>query len=112
MKLKPLIVALCSVVLLAAPANADEPKSPIFGNASAMVTSVNKNKSIVGKGYYSDYYGYYGVLYSSYAQYYGNIAYYSSSSSTKYYYYYYASSYAYTAYSNFSSASYWAYYGY
>jgi len=105
-------VALCGAVLLSSTAFAEQPNSPIFGNASATLTSVDKNKSIVGKSYYADLYGYYGNLYNNYAGYYGMYAAYSSSNTTKYYYYGYAANYAYYAYQYYATASYYAYYGY
>ena len=111
MKLK-LAAALSSALLLSTSAYAAQTKSPIFGDAAASVTSVDKNKSIVGKSYYADLYGYYGNLYNNYAGYYGLYAAYSSSNTTKYYYYGYASSYAYDAYIYYYYASIEAYYGY
>ena len=112
-KLTPAVALFSAALLsLSATANAQEPRSPIFGNAAATVTSLDKNKSIVGKGYYSDYYGYYGVLYSQNAQYYGTLGYYSAGSGAKSNYYSAAANYAYAAYSNFYNASVYARYGY
>ena len=111
---RTLAIALSSAALLftlSTAAYAEEAKSPIFGKASATLTSVDKNKSIVGKAYYADYYGYYGILYAYYSQYYGQVAYYASSNGTKSAYYGYASNYAYYAYYYFSYASAYAYYG-
>ena len=105
-------VALSSAILLSTAAYGAEPTSPVFGKASVTLTSLDKNKAIVGKGYYSDYYGYYGLVYSYNAYYYGYIGYASSSSSSKYYYYGAAANYAYYAYAYYSYASYYAYYGY
>jgi hypothetical protein len=103
-----LALALSSALLLSSTAYAEEPISPIFGNASATLTSVDKNKSVVGKSYYADLYGYYGNVYNNYAGYYGLYAAYSSSDSTKSSYYGYASNYAYNAYVYYYYASYYA----
>ena len=93
---------------------AGQTKSPIFGAADAMLTSVAKNKAIIGKGAYADYNGYYGNVYSSYANTYGNYAYGGSDGPSGYstYYYYYAYYYANAATNAYANAYYYAYYGY
>lgn len=61
-------------------------RNPIFGKAAVQVNTGKANKAVSGKGYYADYYGYYGNLYNNYAGYYGTEgAYYKN-----YNYYYYA----------------------
>ena len=111
MKMK-IAAALASAVLLSTTAHAAQSKSPIFGDASVATTSVEKNKTIIGKGAYSDYYGYYGNLYNNYAGLYGLVAAYVGEGSTKTNYYYYAYSYASSAATNYYYAYYYAYYGY
>ena len=60
---------------VAGSALASESKSPIFGSAPTKVMSAGQNKGTIGKGSYADYYGYYGTLYSGYANSYGYYAY-------------------------------------
>src|SRR5690606_30001176 len=74
--------------------------SPVFGGAKATVLTTAQAKSVTGKGYYSQYYGYLGNLYANYAAYYGAIsAFYDGAGySSSYTYWYTASSYAYNAY--------------
>jgi len=93
--------ALVGALLASSGAMAIESKSPIFGKAATSLTSIDQNKSTVGKGYYADYYGYYGYLYSYYAYYYAYYGY--AYSNTNYYYY---------AYSYSSSATNYLYYAY
>lgn len=96
---KLLLTTVAVIAFSAAPAAADTSK--IFGQANAKVLTVDANKQVVGKGYYADYYGYYGYLYSYYANYY---AYYGYAYSSANYYYsaytysYYATQYLYSAY--------------
>jgi hypothetical protein len=108
---RTLAIALCGAALVSTGAYGAEPVSPIFGKASVTLTSVDKNKSVVGKSYYADLYGYYGLAYSYYAYTYGYAAYTSASNYTKYNYYGAAANYAYYAYYYYSYASYYAYYG-
>ena len=70
-------------------------KSPIFGKAVVAPTTVSENKLIVGKGYYSDYYGSAGLSNLNYAS-----AYVYSGDYTS------AAYYAYNAYYNLYTASY------
>lgn len=110
-KLKPLLVAsvgltICSSAAFAGSTNAAV--SPIFGHASIQKLSIKEDRAIVGKGYLSDYYGYYGLYYSSLASEYGSMGFYYKNYSDYYYAYQYAS-YAST---DFYDAYYWQYYGY
>lgn len=73
-----------------------DPVSPIFGTASVQTTTTEQNKSIVGKGYYADLYGSYGIDYADYASYYGYYGYYAD-----------AANYAYQAYDAFNAAAYY-----
>ena len=109
--MKLIVAVAASAVLLSSAAFASQTKSPIFGASAALPTTADKNKTIVGKGSDADYYGYYGNLYSSYANYYGNSAYGTAGSgyATTYYYAYYYSNLATT---NYYDAYYYAYYGY
>jgi hypothetical protein len=49
--------------------------SPIFGSANIAPTTSAENDNIIGKGYYADYYGYYGYLYAYYATSYASSGY-------------------------------------
>src|SRR5437660_2892880 len=82
-------------------------ENPIFGQA-VQKTNSSENKTIVGKGAYADYYGYYGNLYNSYAGQYGQYGY----SYADYSSYYYAYIYANAAANNYYYAYYYQYYGY
>ncbi len=73
-----------------------ETVSPIFGSAAVVPTTPAQNKSILGKGYYADMYGSWGIDYADYALYYGSYGYYND-----------AASYAYSAYQAFSAAAYY-----
>lgn len=88
--------ALWGMVLLSASAPASEAKNPIFGAASVSTMNVAQNKAVVGKGYYADYYGSFGIQYASYAAAYGN-----------YGDYYDATNAAYAAYAYFNAAAYY-----
>lgn len=74
--------------------------SPVFGAAAVVPTTPAQNKSILGKGYYADMYGSWGLDYADYAVYYGTYGYYAD-----------AASYAYGAYQAFSAAAYYQSYG-
>ncbi len=74
--------------------------SPIFGKAAVVPTTTTQNKSILGKGYYADMYGSWGIDYADYALYYGNYGDYAD-----------AASYAYNAYQAFNAAAYYQSYG-
>jgi hypothetical protein len=96
---KLLLASAAALAFSAAPAAADT--AQIFGNASAKILSPDANKKVVGKGYYADYYGYYGYLYSYYANTYAYYGYVYSSADNYYaahVYSYYASQYLYNAY--------------
>lgn len=45
--------------------------SPIFGGAEVTPLTTAQNKAVVGKGYYADYYGSYGISSADYASLYG-----------------------------------------
>lgn len=96
---KLLLASVAALALSAIPAAADTSK--IFGQASAKVLSPEMNKQVVGKGYYADYYGYYGYIYSYYAYYYAYYGYAYANTNyyyNAYYYSYYATQYLYYAY--------------
>ena len=77
-----------------------EPVSPIFGDASVVLTTPAQNKSILGKGFYADLYGSWGIDYTDYALYYAQYGVYNQ-----------AATYAFNAYEAFSAASYHQVYG-
>ncbi len=83
------IAATLGVALIAAPAMS-QTKSPVFGKATATVLSDESSSKVVGKGRVADYFGYYGNLYSSYANFYGTVGYNYDAYSTENAYYYYA----------------------
>jgi hypothetical protein len=89
-------------------------KNPIFGGAKVTTLSKVENAKVAGKGYYADYYGYYGNLYTSYAAYYGDYAYNYAGSNTlnEYNNYYLAYYYAGQAYTSYYYAYYYSYTGY
>jgi hypothetical protein len=103
MKLRLAISLLAGLTCLAAPASAE---NPIFKNHARAKLDSNQMKSVKGQGSTADYYGYYGLLYSSYASQYGAIGYNYGDYSTESNYYYYAYYYAQSAANNF----YYAYY--
>lgn len=70
--------------------------SPIFGSAAATPTTTVQNRSIVGKGYYADYFGSYGINFASTAAAYGQYGDYTS-----------AAAFANAAYQYFDAASYY-----
>lgn len=94
------------------PALADQ-SNPLIAN-TAGVTALNDSEmqKVQGSGTYSDYYGYYGYLYSYYAMQYAYAGYQYSGSSTEYSYYNAAASYAGSAYNYLRYAAAYAYYGY
>ena len=53
--------------LMAAPEAKARDANPIFGNASVVPLTSAQNKAVVGKGYYADYYGSYGIDFANYA---------------------------------------------
>lgn len=79
--------------LVAQTAYADD-LSPIFGNAKVKPLTRAENQAVIGKGYYADYYGSYGIQYANYASLYGQYGYYDS-----------AATYASYAYQFFSAAA-------
>ncbi len=89
------IAALWGMALLSASVSVSEAKSPIFGTASVSATTVAENKAVVGKGYYADYYGSYGIEFANYAAAYGNYGDYSDATNA-----------AYEAYAYFNAAAY------
>ncbi len=94
------LAVVASLVAVPAASQAD-PVSPIFGTASVKPTTDEQNKSILGKGYYADMYGSYGIDYADYASYNGYYGNYDA-----------AASYAYHAYEAFNAASYYQSIGY
>ncbi len=48
-----------------------ESTSPIFGSAKVTPLTAAQNKTVVGKGYYADYYGSYGINFANSASAYG-----------------------------------------
>ncbi len=52
--------------------------SPIFGNAKVKPLTTSEDKAVVGKGYYADYYGSYGIQNANYAALYGQYGYYGT----------------------------------
>ncbi|WP_457093877.1 hypothetical protein [Microvirga sp. P5_D2] len=106
MKLPITISLLAGLTFLATPASAE---NPIFKNHAHAKLDSGQMKSIKGQGTTSDYYGYYGLLYSSYATQYGTMGSYYNDYSSENLYYYYAYSYAQTATNNFYYA--WLYSG-
>lgn len=108
-------VALIAALMFAAPSlGSAADKSPIFGSAKVSTMSATDNAKVVGKGYYANYYGYYGQLNAYYSYYYGNYARYSTvaNSYNEYTSYYYAYYYANLASSDLYNAYYYSYYGY
>ena len=75
--------------------------SPIFGTAAVTPTTVTENKTILGKGYYADYYGSVGISNLNYSSAYASYGDYTS-----------AGWYAYEAYYYFSTAQYYLANGY
>ncbi len=93
--------ALVVVGLVAVPTSGrTETISPIFGTATVVPTTSAQNKSILGKGYYADMYGSWGIDYADYAAYYGYYGQYGD-----------AATYAYNAYQAFNVAAYYQSYG-
>ncbi|MDQ2805224.1 MAG: hypothetical protein M3Y41_22065 [Pseudomonadota bacterium] len=88
-------------VFAAAPGVRADTISPIFGAAAVTPTTAAQNKTIVGKGYYADFYGSYGISFANYAAYYGQYGYYAT-----------AATYADYAYQYFNTAAYYQSYGY
>jgi hypothetical protein len=113
-KISSLALALTFAVGVAVTGAQAADKNPIFGGAKVTTLSKVENAKVAGKGYYADYFGYYGNLYASYAAYYGDTAYtYSpSNSASEYNNYYSAYYYADLAASNYYNAYYYSYIGY
>ncbi len=92
-------IAVASLVLAGLanlPAARADALSPIFGTASVSPTSTAQNKSILGKGYYADAYGYYGINFANAAAAYGQYGDYNS-----------AAAYANAAFQYFDAAAYY-----
>lgn len=53
--------------LVAGPMTQAHSASPIFGSAAVTPLTTAQNKTVVGKGYYADYYGSYGISFADYA---------------------------------------------
>ncbi len=68
--------------------SAGQTKSPIFGTATVAPTTALENKSIVGKGYYADYYGSAGLSNLNYSAAYVHSGDYTSAAYYAYYAYY------------------------
>jgi hypothetical protein len=102
--------ALLSTALFAsstAPSLAAE--NPVFGTAKVQKLDSKQMKSVVGQGYTSAYYAYYGNLYANYALQYGSQGVYyeifgNTYAGTRYNYYNTAASYAYNAFYYYSLA--------
>jgi hypothetical protein len=97
------IVLTLGIVATVAPALAAQggPSNPVFGQAQVQKLTAAQDKAVVGKGYYGQLYGYYGLYYSSLASQYGSYGLYNSNYSyyySAYTYANYASSYYYDAY--------------
>ncbi len=75
--------------------------SPIFGGAKVTPLTSVQNKTVVGKGYYANYYGSYGITYANYSSLYGQYGDYGT-----------AAAYANYAYQCFSTAAYYQSVGY
>jgi hypothetical protein len=86
-----LLLAIVMLPVMSVAGNADK-GSPIFGSAKITPTTNPENKNIVGKGYYADYYGYYGYLYSYYATSYASSGYSYGDANSYYTAYQYANS--------------------
>lgn len=70
--------------------------SPIFGGASVMPLTTAQNKAVVGKGYYADYFGSYGIDFANYASLYGQYGDYASAATyADYAYQYFSVAYSY-----------------
>ena len=108
MKIKTTAGALALSAGLALSTTAIAGSNPIFGDANVKSISVEDSKKIVGQGSTADYYGYYGVLYSYYANYYGNIGYSYDAYSTESAYYSAAADLSYAAYVYYYYAAYYA----
>ncbi len=75
--------------LMTAPvASRAETTSPVFGSASVIPTTKAQNEAIVGKGYYADTYGSYGVSFATAAVYYGQYGNYDAAAAYASYAYY------------------------
>jgi hypothetical protein len=62
-------IVICSALTLGiVSVSAGQTKSPIFGTATIAPTTASENKSIVGKGYYADYYGSAGLSNLNYSR--------------------------------------------
>ena len=70
--------------------------SPVFGAASVTPTTTVQNRAIVGKGYYADMYGSWGIDNANWSTYLGYYGYYND-----------AANYAYNAYVSFNAAAYY-----
>ncbi len=93
---KIVISSLVLAALASLPAARADTLSPIFGSASVTPTSTAQNKSILGKGYFADAFGYYGIDFANCAAAYGQYGDYNS-----------AAAYANAAYQYFDAAAYY-----
>lgn len=109
--MKTIAIALIIAAVSATSAFAGEAVSPLFGKATARITTSAQNKSTVGKGQYADYWGYYGNYFSYQAGVYGNAAY-GADQGTSTNNYYAAYQYSAAATEAYSNAYQYAYYGY
>lgn len=78
----------------------------VFGKAAVKTLTTEDNKAVKGKGYYADYYGYYGYMNSYYSYYYASLGYNYKNAG----YYYSAYQYASTAANQLYNAYYYQYY--
>ena len=99
------IVTLVGLTFSTAPASAG---NPIFNGGSVKAMSSKDMQKTVAKGYYSDYYGYYGMQYAYNAYLYGYYGYYYDGYSNERYYYGNATNAAYNAYVYYYYAYYYA----
>ena len=108
MKLSHVVAGALALSIASTVSYAGEASSPVFGKAKAKVMRKAEASKVVGKGGVSDYYGYYGNVYNSYAGTYGRIGQYYNDRNTESYYYYYAYYYAQAAANNYYVAHYYA----
>lgn len=86
---KSVLTTVMTAALMIAPiASQAETTSPVFGSASVIPTTKAQNEAIVGKGYYADTYGSYGVSFATAAVYYGQYGDYNAAAAYASYAYY------------------------
>ena len=105
MSLKTFAMAAALALVVASPAAAGVDK--VFGKAAVKPLTTEETKAVKGKGYYADYYGYYGYLNAYYSYYYASLGYNYKNSGDYYSAYQYASS----ATNQLYYAYYYQYYG-